>query len=423
MTACALATAGLEAGLPPFVEKLLNRWLHGWRGGRVVIEFSHGPRLAYGADAGREITITVHSLRALWRLAVAGSVGWAQAYVEGEWDTPDLSAFLTAAARNLDGLDTRDGTRVAGWIDRFIHRRRANTRSGSRRNIAAHYDLGNEFYRLWLDPSMTYSSAVFSEPSEDLAAAQLRKYRRLCEILNLQSGQRVLEIGCGWGGFAEVAARDYGCHVVALTLSERQATFARQRIARLELESKVEIRLQDYRDTEECYDAIASVEMFEAVGAENWPTYFEVLARRLTPGGRAAIQTITISDAKFERYRRSVDFIQRFIFPGGLLPSPAVFREHASRADLSVADQFFFGAHYAETLRRWANAFNGTWPEIQKLGFDTRFCRLWNYYLSYCEAGFTAGYIDVAQYLLVKPRTASLRWPHAASDPEEKPVR
>ena len=324
----------------------------------------------------------------------------------GDWETPDLTALLTIAARNLTTIDETGGEGVWGarLLHRLMHAMRANTRAGSRRNIAAHYDLGNDFYRLWLDPSMTYSSAIFESRTENMATAQHRKYRRLAGLLNLSNGGHVLEIGCGWGGFAEVAARDFGCRVTAVTVSQAQAEFARARMARLGLSSKVEIRLQDYRDINERFDAVASIEMFEAVGAENWRTYFETLRRALHPGGRAAIQTITIADKNFDLYRRSADFIQKYIFPGGVLPSPTAFRGAAAAENLTITDEYFFGAGYAETVRRWATVFNKEWPAIAQLGFDERFRRMWNYYLSYCEAGFLTKHIDVAQFQLVRGR-------------------
>ena len=253
---------------------------------------------------------------------------------------------------------------------------------------------------------MTYSSAIFQNHSETLAEAQERKYRRLCALLKLTPEDHVLEIGCGWGGFAEFAARHYGCRVTAVTVSEQQAAFARVRIHLAGLTSKVEVRLRDYRDITGRFSAIASVEMFEAVGERNWPKYFEHLRRCLAPGGRAAIQTITIAENKFESYRRNVDFIQRYIFPGGMLPSPSRFRQGAASASFTIADEYYFGHDYAETLRRWALAFNEEWPAVARLGFDTRFRRMWNYYLSYCEVGFRTKHLDVAQFLLVKGQDA-----------------
>jgi len=402
VTANALNRQGAREWLMPFVMTTLERTLNAWRFGRVCIELPSGRRLFYGQTELPEVTVQIHSSRALWRAVLGGSVGWAEAYMAGEWDTPDLSAFLTLAARNLHASSgDRDGTSLVCAFHRLMHVMNMNTKSGSRRNISAHYDLGNAFYRLWLDPGMAYSSAIFHDHKESLECAQQRKNRRMCEKLGLKPGDHVLEIGCGWGGLAEMAARDYGCRVTALTLSERQASFARTRIEQLGLSQFVDVRLQDYRDVDGAFDAIVSVEMFEAVGAENWPIYFAALRRCLRHGGRAAIQTITIEDGAFDTYKRSADFIQRYIFPGGMLPSPSAFRAHAAAERFTIVDEFFFGASYAETIRRWASAFNKSWISIARLDFDERFKRMWNYYLSYCEAGFETNRIDVGQFLLV----------------------
>lgn len=402
MTANTLGQESAKLQMAPLVEVALERVLREWKCGRVVVELPSRHRLMYGQCDHPETLVQIHSLRALWRLALAGSLGWAEGYLAGEWDTPDLSGFLTLAARNLQfkGSGAGDGAWLVRSFNRLMHGRNANTRAGSRRNIAAHYDLGNDFYGLWLDRGMTYSSALFADDSETLECAQNRKNRRICDMLALKPGSHVLEIGCGWGGLAEVAARDYGCRVTALTLSERQASYARARMESLGLSDRVDVRLQDYRDSDARYDAILSVEMFEAVGAENWGAYFATLRRCLRPGGRAAIQTITIDDRAFAGYERSADFIQRYIFPGGMLPSPSAFRAHAAAERLTIVDEFFFGASYAETIRRWARDFNRAWPSIARLGFDERFKRMWNYYLSYCEAGFTTKRTDVAHFLL-----------------------
>lgn len=402
MTTKALNQQGAREWLIPLVMTSLERTFNAWRFGRVYIELPSGRRLSYGQTEYPEVTVKIHSWRALWRAALGGSVGWGEAYMAGEWDTPDLSALLTLAARNTRASGReKDGTSLVGAFHRLMHVLNANTKTGSRKNISAHYDLGNEFYRLWLDPGMAYSSAIFHDDSEALECAQRSKNRRLCEKLGLKPGNHVLEIGCGWGGLAEMAARDYRCRVTALTLSERQAAFARARIEQLGLSALVDVRIQDYRDVDTVFDAIVSVEMFEAVGAENWPVYFAALRRCLRPGGRAAIQTITIEDGAFDNYRRSADFIQRYIFPGGMLPSPSAFRARAAAERFAIADEFFFGASYAETIRRWADAFNKSWYLIARLGFDERFKRMWNFYLSYCEAGFATNRVDVGQFLLV----------------------
>jgi cyclopropane-fatty-acyl-phospholipid synthase len=278
------------------------------------------------------------------------------------------------------------------------HLARRNTRRGSRRNIAFHYDLGNDFYALWLDPGMTYSSAVFDAAGQSLQDAQDAKYRRLAESLDLKPGHHVLEIGCGWGGFAMTAARDYGCRVTAITLSGEQRRYAEERVRRAGLSDRIEVRLQDYRDVTGRFDRIASIEMFEAVGEERWPIFFNTVRERLKPGGVAGLQVITIEDGRYEAYQRSADFIQRYIFPGGMLPSPSALAAAIDRAGLTLNNVFAFGPSYAETLAAWQGRFQRAWPQIRQLGFDGRFKRLWEFYLAYCEAGFRAGAIDVAHY-------------------------
>jgi cyclopropane-fatty-acyl-phospholipid synthase len=284
-----------------------------------------------------------------------------------------------------------------------------NTRTGSKKNIHAHYDIGNEFYRLWLDEGMTYSSALFSGLAEggddvlDMQAAQTAKYQRIVEKLGLPPSGTVLEIGCGWGGFAEIAA-SAGHRVTGLTLSDEQLAYARTRIAAGQNEASIELKLQDYRDSKGQYDGVASIEMFEAVGEAFWPSYFDCVKRSLKPGGRAVIQTITIDDALFETYRKSSDFIQQYIFPGGMLPSPSVFRAHAERAGLSVVEAFAFGQDYARTLHAWLRSFDANERAIREQGFDTGFIRTWSFYLAYCEAAFRHANTDVIQFTLENPR-------------------
>lgn len=335
-------------------------------------------------------------LRLLRRLAADGAIGFGESYMDGDWDSSDLAQLIEVLARR----PVMRGFAARRLWHRLDHLKRANTRDGSRRNIAAHYDLGNDFFRLWLDPSMTYSSALFADPGETLEAAQERKYRNLAAMLGLRSGMRVLEIGCGWGGFAEIAARDHGCQVLCLTLSQEQHDYARARIAAAGLSDRVEIRLQDYRDVTGRFDRIASIEMVEAVGEDNWPTYFGVLRDRLAPGGSAGVQVITIADDRYARYRRRPDFIQRHIFPGGMLPSPGAFAAAAGAAGLAIDAEQRFGASYARTLGDWHRAFDQAWPQIAAQGFDERFRRMWKFYLGYCEGGFRAGAVDVAQYVL-----------------------
>jgi cyclopropane-fatty-acyl-phospholipid synthase len=344
------------------------------------------------------------SPRAIRRLAIGGSLGWAEAYLDGDWSTPDLRAVMMLAAANETEWDAvLRGRAVIRWLSRLLHALKPNSRRGARRNIAAHYDLGNDFYAAWLDSTMTYSSAEFLTLDETLAQAQQRKVRNLLNMLALVPGARLLEIGCGWGYLAETAAREYGVQVVALTLSRAQAEAARARIAAAGLTDRVEIRIQDYREVTETFDAIASVEMFEAVGEAYWPAYFRVVHDRLRPGGRAALQIITIADRFFAEYRRSADFIQRYVFPGGMLPSPTRLREEVARARLRWLSDTWFGASYAETLRRWNESFQAAWPKIAALGrYDARFKRLWEYYLTYCETGFRAGWTDVGRIVLAR---------------------
>jgi len=285
-------------------------------------------------------------------------------------------------------------------IERVRHTFRRNTRRGSQRNIAYHYDLGNEFYALWLDRGMTYSSALFENAREPLEAAQQRKYDRVAALLELEPGQSVLEIGCGWGGFAEEAAGRHGCSVVGLTLSRAQREYAEARLARAGLADKTRIRLEDYRDARGIFDRIASIEMIEAIGYEHWPVYFARLHKLLRPKGIAVLQAITIADERFESYRRCPDFIQRYIFPGGMLPAPGILRREVERAGFRFVEGPRFASSYALTLALWQERFQAAWPRIAALGFDRRFKRMWEYYLAYCEAGFRSGTLDVGLFRL-----------------------
>jgi cyclopropane-fatty-acyl-phospholipid synthase len=353
-----------------------------------------------------EATFVIRHPSAFRRLITGGGVGLAEAYIEGLWESPDIGAVMRLATANeaewLEALKGRPLLRIA---NRILHLLRPNTRQGARRNIIDHYDLGNEFYAAWLDPGMTYSSALFTSPEQTLEQAQAEKIHALCRALTLAPGMEVLEIGCGWGGFAEIAAREYGARVTGLTLSPSQLQLAQERIARAGLAERVELRLQDYRDVQGSFDRIASIEMFEAVGERYWPTYFNVLRDRLRPGGRAGLQTISIAGHLWADYRRGADFIQRHVFPGGMLPTPGKLAEHASAAGLHWLEERWFGLDYAETLARWQTSFQAGWPQIARLpgGFDAQFKRLWEYYLAYCETGFRAGWTDVGQIVLARP--------------------
>ncbi len=328
-----------------------------------------------------------------------GDIGFGESYMAGRWDTPDLAELLTLFAENTNALEKAIYGRWFGWVaDRVRHLLRSNRKRQAKRNISAHYDLGNAFYELWLDGTMTYSSGLFEgDEQRILLDAQTAKYERICEVLGLKAGDRVLEIGCGWGGFAEHAASTRGCRVHGITLSREQLGYARERMRAKDLEALVKLELRDYRDVRGEFDAIVSIEMFEAVGEQYWPAYFTAVRDRLRRGGRAVIQTITIAESRFDRYRRGTDFIQQYIFPGGMLPSRDAFRDNASRRGLLIGEAYTFGRDYAKTLRQWRQRFNRRVGELNALGFDERFVRMWNFYLAYCEAGFRTGTIDVMQ--------------------------
>jgi cyclopropane-fatty-acyl-phospholipid synthase len=353
-----------------------------------------------GMEPGPAAAMKLYNYGFASRLLNGGDIGIAEAYLHGEWDTPDLTQFLYLFCVNHDLIEAMLGEKplmrslqvIRHWFNR-------NTR-----NIYAHYDIGNAFYSAWLDPSMTYSSGLFDDNTPDLTSAQNNKYRALAESINLQPGQKLLEIGCGWGGFAEYAAKTYGAKVVGLTISKEQHEFAQARIQKAGLNDQVEIRLRDYRDERDQYDRIASIEMIEAVGEKFWPRYFSQLRDRLLPGGFAGVQAITIQDSMFQTYRREVDFIQRYVFPGGMLPSPQVLKALGERFGVPVIRERIFGLDYAKTLVTWRNNFRAAWPNLIPLGFDDRFRRLWEYYLAYCEAGFLSGNIDVRQVIFAKSK-------------------
>ncbi len=362
--------------------------------GRLEVRLPDGASALFG-EGEPGVVLHVHDEAMFGRVLARGDIGLAEAYLDGQWDSPDITALLGLLARNREALKKAVygswrqllAARVRHWLNR-------NSRAGSRRNIMAHYDLGNDFYRLWLDDTMSYSAAIYREADDgSLRGAQQAKYGRILDRLQARAGERVLEIGCGWGGFAEMAAAR-GIDITGLTLSPAQLAWAQARVPGADL------RLQDYRDLNERFDHVVSIEMFEAVGERWWPSYFETLAASLKPGGKAVVQSITIHDALFADYRKGTDFIQQYIFPGGMLPSRSAFRAQAAKAGLKVSDEFAFGRDYARTLAEWRSSFEQRWPEIQKLGFDDTFRRLWRMYLCYCEAGFLAGNIDVVQFEL-----------------------
>ena len=372
--------------------------------GRLVVELSDGRRREYSSNLpGPDAHILVRNQRAFRRFHLGGAIGGAESYIDGDWDTADLSAALEFFARNEAALGHGlGGGRLAQLIRRAYHLTRANTRWGSRRNIAAHYDLGNDFYEAWLDSGMAYSCAIFEASHvpirrDGLEAAQIDKYRRLCDRLAIGPDHHLLEIGCGWGGFAEYVASEVGCKVTGITISKEQHDHARRRIYKAGLAERVSIDFQDYRDIEGRYDRVASIEMFEAVGERYWPAFFGKLKESLSAGGRAALQIITIDDGRFERYRRGTDFIQRYIFPGGVLPSRAALTREVADAGLIWLGDEGFGRHYAETLAVWRERFAAARTRIEALGYPDRFRRMWDFYLAYCEAGFRTGRTDLLQ--------------------------
>lgn len=370
--------------------------------GRITVVTPSGERIDHRAQepGPAEAVLVLRSWRAIRRLVLGGGVGFAEAYIDGDWSSPDLAALIELAARNAGRLDRAIGRPLpVRALNRLRHLLNANSRTGSRRNIAFHYDVGNNFYRLWLDRTMTYSAALFDRPGQSLEAAQQAKLERIVELLELDGGEQVLEIGCGWGALAAMVARK-GAQITGLTLSSEQLAHAKARVAADGLGEQVELRLQDYRDVDGRFDRIVSIEMLEAVGERYWPTYFETLRARLRPGGRAVLQVITIHEGRFESYRRGADFIQRCVFPGGMLPSKAIIADQAARAGLALVSMETFGDSYALTLAEWRRRFLSAWPTVEQFGFEPSFRRLWEYYLSYCEAGFRAGTIDVGLYSL-----------------------
>ncbi|WP_439368048.1 class I SAM-dependent methyltransferase [Bradyrhizobium sp. DASA03120] len=388
----------------PFLARLALRLASRLRFGSVHVRLpDHRTTVLRGVESGPSATIQLNNYRFARSLIMGGDIGMAEAYVRGDWTTPDLTQLLYVFCLNDDLVDSAfTGNMLIRLCRRMLHGLRRNTRGGSRQNIHAHYDLGNEFFAAWLDRSMTYSSALFSSGTADLAAAQRNKYEQLAKDIDLQQGQTVLEIGCGWGGFAEFAAKTCGVSILALTISKEQHEFARRRIHEAGLAEMVEVRLQDYRDQTGQFDRIASIEMFEAVGEQFWPAYFDQLHQRLKPGGLAGIQTITVQDELFDSYRRRVDFIQRYIFPGGMLPSAAILRSLGERFEIPMMRERVFGQDYAKTIAIWRANFGQAWADLTSLGFDEQFRRLWEYYLAYCEAGFKAGKIDVRQVVFAR---------------------
>jgi cyclopropane-fatty-acyl-phospholipid synthase len=401
-TSTTFATPALPATAPA-AARAVFRLLRSLKHGTLDVQLPDGSSAHFGTLGNGEPRAAVRLRN--WKVCAAalrsGDIGFAETYIAGDWSTPDLTDLLRLFIANRDHVESVIyGNRWGSLLYRLRHLLNRNSRTGSRKNIHAHYDLGNEFYRLWLDPTMNYSSAWFEhDRAGDMVSAQHAKVRRALRECGVKPGDRVLEIGCGWGALAECAAGEFGARVTGVTLSREQLAWARDRLRIAGLAA--DLRYQDYRDIDDGpYDAIASIEMFEAVGREYWAGFFATLNRQLKPGGRACIQSITIRDDLFERYVRSTDFIQQYIFPGGLLPSPSAFRTAAAEAGLDVVGELDFGLDYSETLRRWREKFLGEELRVRQLGFDTRFMRTWEFYLAYCEAAFASGSTSVMQFTL-----------------------
>ena len=388
-----------HASLPKAATRLLGL-LTRLKIGTLTVHAPDGNFQVFGTHEAPFAALHIHRWEMCAEVLKSGDIGFAEGYMAGDWDTPDLAALLRLLIANRTQIE---GAIYGHWLGRLAYRIKhllnRNNRTNSRKNIHAHYDLGNAFYELWLDGTMNYSSAWFDgDKTQPMADAQKAKVRRALRMVNAQAGDRVLEIGCGWGALAEKAVTEFGAAVTGVTLSTEQLAFAQQR------NPTADLRLQDYRDINDGpYDAICSIEMVEAVGREYWDTYFNTVARLLKPGGRACIQSITIRDDLFDRYVAGTDFIQQYIFPGGCLPCPREFRAAAERAGLQVVDQFHFGQDYARTLREWHLQFLHQLDAVRALGFDERFVRTWTFYLAYCEAAFAEGNTDVVQFTLRKP--------------------
>ena len=373
--------------------------------GRVDFILPDGRRFrAEGSKPGPVAEVTINNPDVFARLVREGDLGFCDAYLDGWWTTPDLQAFMDFIhADNDDMYDGFPGMALVRAWEKARFWFQSNTKRQALKNISYHYDLGNDFYSLWLDDTMTYSSALFNTSQESLEKAQIAKYASMVDQMGVKPGDHVLEIGCGWGGFAEYAAKERGLKVTGLTISKEQLEYAKKRIKDKGLSDKVNLKLQDYRDETGVYDGVASIEMFEAVGEKYWPVYFDKIKQCLKPGKQATLQIITIQDARWDVYRKSVDFIQKYIFPGGMLPSPSVLRQEIHRAGLSVQHSIEFGKSYSQTLRRWFEVFNNKWDNISAMGFDDRFRRMWNFYLTSCAATFESGNCDVTQITLQKP--------------------
>ena len=395
----------LPPGIPAAARTAL-KLLQRLEKGSLTMQRPDGSLRHFGHGGGPAATLTLRNWNVFGAALKSGDIGFAESYIAGDWTTAHLTELLQLFIANRQQIE---GVIYGSWAGRLLYRIRhllhRNTRANSQKNIHAHYDLGNAFYGLWLDDTMNYSSAWFEgNPQGDMRTAQQAKVRRALRMAGVKPGDRVLEIGCGWGALAEMATTEFGASLTGVTLSTEQLAFAQQRMAQHGVAERADLRLQDYRDIHDGpFDAICSIEMVEAVGREYWPTYFQAVKRLLKPGGRACIQSIVIDDSLFKRYIASTDFIQQYIFPGGCLPCPSEFRREAEAAGLRVQDEFAFGQDYAETLRRWRERFVARRAQILQLGFDERFMRIWEFYLCYCEAAFSMNNTNLVQFTVVRP--------------------
>lgn len=393
-----LTTTEGQSNLPRYFAAIFER-LQALEVGQLDIKLSDGRVFrVVGREPGPAADLIIHNDDSFTRLIREGDLGFSDAYLEGWWSTSDLQDFMDLVHLGYEPVyDGFPGSALIRAYEQFRFWLQRNHRTQARANISYHYDLGNDFYALWLDDTMTYSSAIFETGQESLEAAQTAKYASMVDQMGVKSGDHVLEVGCGWGGFAEYAARERGLRVTGLTISEEQLKFARERIDKAGLSGQVELRMQDYRDCKGEFDGIASIEMFEAVGEKYWPAYFKMIRDRLRPGARATLQIITVGDHRWEVYKRGVDFIQKHIFPGGMLPAPKILREQVENAGLQIVKSLEFGDSYDQTLRRWHHTFNDRWDEVAAMGFDDRFRKMWNFYLTSCASAFRAGTCDVTQ--------------------------
>lgn len=395
----------LPPGIPAAARTAL-KLLQRLEKGSLTLQLPDGSLQHFGHGGGPVAAITLRNWNVFRAALKSGDIGFAESYIAGDWTTAHLTELLQLFIANRQQIE---GVIYGSWAGRLLYRIKhllnRNTRANSQKNIHAHYDLGNAFYELWLDDTMNYSSAWFEGNAQgDMRAAQQAKVRRALRMAGVKPGDRVLEIGCGWGALAEMATTEFGASLTGVTLSTEQLAFAQQRMAQRGVADRADLRLQDYRDIHDGpFDAICSIEMVEAVGREYWPTYFQAVKRLLKPGGRACIQSIVIDDSLFKRYIGSTDFIQQYIFPGGCLPCPGEFRREAEAAGLRVEDEFAFGQDYAETLRRWRERFVAQRAQILQLGFDERFMHIWEFYLCYCEAAFAMNNTNLVQFTLVRP--------------------